>query len=405
MPSASSASTPPAEGASTAFKDHIDAALVDRLSAALVTVEPSFDAPTFRSLATDGMEGLELKGRIANVAEALRRTLPDDMADAAAVIDRVLSLPPEADGDDGDGEDEGGPGGLTGWDVWPIADWVALAGRDDPEVALELLARITRYASGEFAIRPFIDDDPDAVMARLSGWAGRDDEHVRRLVTEGTRPRLPWAPRLAVAEADPTFAVGLLDRLVDDPSEYVRRSVSNHLNDLCKVAPDDTRRIATEWSARADAAAAHGDVERADRIRWVLRRGLRTLVKSGDPEVFRLLGHDPDVALQVGLELRTPQVELGGAAEWTLRVESLEAESHRIVVDYAIGFLRANGTPGRKVFKWTTRDLGAGEAMVLERRHKITPISIRTYRSGTHPVWVQINGRVVAETSFELTAD
>jgi 3-methyladenine DNA glycosylase AlkC len=400
MPSSLSASTPPPESSSTAFKDHIDPALVERLAAAVAAVDPTFDATTFRDVAVDGMEGLELKGRIAHVAEALQRTLPDDMTEAASVIDGVLVLAPEAGGDD-----DGAPGALTGWDVWPIAEWVALAGRDDPAVALELLARITRYASGEFAIRPFIDDDPDAVMERLSEWAGHDDEHVRRLVTEGTRPRLPWAPRLAVAEADPTFAVGLLDRLVDDPSEYVRRSVSNHLNDLCKVAPDDTRRIATEWSARADAAAAAGDTERADRIRWVLRRGLRTLVKSGDPEVFRLLGHDPDVAVSVGLEVRTPQVDLGGAAEWTLRVESLEVESHRIVVDYAIGFLRADGTPGRKVFKWTTRDLGAGETLVLDRRHKITPISIRTYRSGTHPVWVQINGRVVAESAFELFAD
>lgn len=397
MPSTSSASSPPPEGSSTAFKDHIDAALVDRLADALGAVEPSFDAPAFRDLAVDGLDGFELKGRIAHVAEALQRTLPDDMTDAAQVIDDVLSLPPAGD--------DGGPGGLTGWDVWPVAEWVALAGRDEPDVALELLARITRHASGEFAIRPFIDDDPDAVMARLSGWAGRDDEHVRRLVTEGTRPRLPWAPRLAVAEADPTFAVELLDRLVDDPSEYVRRSVSNHLNDLCKVAPDDTRRIATDWSARADAAVAAGDVERAERIRWVLRRGLRTLVKGGDPEVLRLLGHDPDIALRVELELRTPHVELGSAAEWTLQIESLEAEPHRIVIDYAIGFLRANGTPGRKVFKWTTRDLGAGETLVLDRRHKITPISIRTYRSGTHPVWVQVNGRVVAETAFELSAD
>jgi 3-methyladenine DNA glycosylase AlkC len=397
MADPTSTSTPAPEVTSTAFKDHIDAALVERLAAAFRAVDATFDGATFRRTATDGLDQLELKGRISHVAEALQQTLPDDMVDTAAVIDAVLALAPAGD--------DGAPGGLSGWDVWPVAEWVALAGRNQPDVALELLSRVTRHASGEFAIRPFIDDDPEAVMARLSEWVDRDDEHVRRLVSEGTRPRLPWAPRLAVAEADPTFAVGLLDRLVDDPSEYVRRSVSNHLNDLCKVAPDDTRRIAAGWSDRAATAAASGDAERAERIRWVLRRGLRTLVKGGDPEVFRLLGHDPDIALRVGLDLRTPHVELGGAAEWSLRIESLEVEAHRIVVDYAIGFLRADGTPGRKVFKWTTRDLAAGETLVLERRHRITPISIRTYRSGTHPLWVQINGREVAETAFELSAD
>jgi 3-methyladenine DNA glycosylase AlkC len=398
MPSTSSASTPAPGGGSTAFKDQIDAALVDRVASAFRAVDAAFDTASFRREATDGLGALELKGRISHVAEALRRVLPDDMVDAAAVVDGVLALAP-------DGDDEGAPGGLSGWDVWPIAEWVALAGRAQPDVALELLSRVTRYASGEFAIRPFIDDDPAGVMARLSEWVGRDDEHVRRLVSEGTRPRLPWARRLAVAEADPTFAVGLLDRLVDDPSEYVRRSVSNHLNDLCKVAPDDTRRIAAGWSERAAAAAAAGDAERAEQIRWALRRGLRTLVKGGEPEVFRLLGHDPDVALRVELELRTPHVELGGAVEWTLRVESLEPAPHRIVVDYAIGFLRADGTPGRKVFKWTTRDLAPWASLVLERCHRITPISIRTYRTGRHPLWVQVNGREVAETAFELSAD
>ncbi len=107
---------------------------------------------------------------------------------------------------------DGLPGGLIGWDLWPVADWVALAGRGHPDAALELLARLTPWATGEFAIRPFIDDDPRCVHDRLEHWVGRDDEHVRRLVSEGTRPKLPWAPKLAISAADPAYAVDLLDR-------------------------------------------------------------------------------------------------------------------------------------------------------------------------------------------------
>ena len=390
MPRSTPAADPPS--ASTAFKDQIDAALVARLSAALVRADPSFGATGFRRVATRGLADLELKARIRHVAEALDRYLPRPFPEGAVRVRRRLALPVAHEGDP--------PGGLSGWDLWPVPEWVMLAGRDEPEVALELLATCTRWASGEFAIRPFIDDDPAAVMARLRTWAARDDEHVRRLCTEGTRPLLPWAPRLAAARTDPGFAVELLDRLVDDPSEFVRRSVSNHLNDLCKLDPGLAVDLAGSWTQR-HAAGTTGSA----RVDWVVRRGLRTLVKAGDPDTLRLLGHDPDLALRARLTLGTPVVHLGGAATWELRLRSEASRSASVVVDYAIGFLRADGTPGRKVFKWTTRELAPGQELVLERRHRITPISIRTYRTGTHPLEVQVNGRVVASTTFELVAD
>ena len=235
------------------------------------------------------------------------------------------------------------------------AEWVALVGRGVPADSLELLARLTRFATGEFAIRPFIDDDPAGVHARLSDWAGRDDEHVRRLVSEGTRPKLPWAPKLAITAADPAYAVDLLDRLVDDPSEYVRRSVSNHLNDLCRVDPALALEVAGRWTDRADAS---NEQQRA----WVVRRGLRTLVKAGDARAMRLLGHDPDVAVRAELVVPTPQVSMGEAAEWVLTLESLDAATHRVVVDYAIHHVRADGTTGRKVSKWTSVATGTGSA-------------------------------------------
>ena len=141
-----------------------------------------------------GLADLELKARIRHVAEALDRYLPRPFPEGVVAVRRLLALPVEHQGDP--------PGGLSGWDLWPVPEWVMLAGRDEPEVALELLATCTRWASGEFAIRPFIDDDPAAVMARLRTWAARDDEHVRRLCTEGTRPLLPWAPRLAAARTE-----------------------------------------------------------------------------------------------------------------------------------------------------------------------------------------------------------
>ncbi|MDQ2679005.1 MAG: DNA alkylation repair protein [Actinomycetota bacterium] len=389
MPRSTSDAAEGSATTSTAFKDHIDAALIARLAAAFVRVDPSFPVERFSDAAVAGLAPLELKARVAHVAAALDAALPDRFAEAARIVDGVVALPVDGDGH---------PGGLTGWDGWPLAEWVGLAGRSDPAVALDLLSRVTRLASGEFAIRGFIDDDPDAVLALLEGWLDHDDEHVRRLVTEGTRPKLPWAPKLAVAAGNPGYAVALLDRAVDDDSEYVRRSVSNHLNDLCRLSPELALEVATRWTEQGRAAG--GETER--RIDWVVRRGIRTLVKAGNPAAMRLLGHEPDLDVVAELQVLTPQVVFGGQVEWRCTIESHETATHRVVLDYAIHWVRANGTTGRKVFKWTTVELVPGVPLVLERRHRIVPITTRTYYSGVHVVEVQLNGAVVATGEFEL---
>ena len=382
MPTDSSAS----DGA---FKNLLDGAAVDRMALVFAVAEPTFPATAFRRDATDGLSTLELKARVAQVAIALQAALPADFTEAVSVVDRLIV----------EVADQEGMGGLF---LWPVTDWVARAGRDSAAEALELLARLTPYSTGEFAVRPFIDDDPEGVLARFEEWVGRDDEHVRRLVSEGTRPRLPWAPRLAVAEADPGYAVHLLDRLVADPSEFVRRSVSNHLNDLCKVDRSLALRLATQWSERAVAAVDAGESLTAKHIDWVVRRGIRTLVKAGDGDAMRLLGHDPDAALDAVLDMRTATVDMGGAAEWSLVLTSTDERPHRVVVDYAVHFVRANGSTGRKVFKWTTLDLVPRQRVEMQRRHAVVPITTRNYHSGSHLVEVQVNGVVVAADVFEL---
>ena len=372
---------------STAFKDRIDARLVAHLAAAFERAWPGFPSAAFESRATDGLAQLELKARIAQVAAALHGALPEDVEAAAAIVGRVLD------------EVDRGDSTMDGWELWPVTDWVALAARGHTEVGLELLGRLTRYATGEFAIRPFLDDDPEVVLAELSRWVDGDDEHRRRLASEGTRPRLPWAPRLRIAAEDPGFAVDLLDRLVTDPSEYVRRSVSNHLNDLTRCDEELALGVAQRW---LEGAERHGEEDRA-RAEWVVRRGLRSLVKAGEPRALRLLGHEPDVAVTAEhFEVLTSRISLGDAAEWTLDLVSAEPDTHRVVVDYVIHFVGAAGRTGRKVFKWSTFDLAAGERRRLRRRHPVRPITTRTYRSGEHRIAVQVNGTVVAQGAFHL---
>ncbi len=296
----------------------MDRFAVARLGAAFSAVDPDFPRQRFLRLAGKGLDGLELKARMAQVAAALQDCLPEDFSAAAGIVERVVdgASTQQVDADGGSGSASTDSPDLGTWELWPVNDWVALAGRNDPEQALHLLARITSLSSAEFAVRPFIDDDPARTLAALRPWARNDDEHVRRLVSEGTRPRLPWATRLKVAATDPGFAVGLLDQLAADPSEYVRRSVSNHLNDLCRCDRD----LGLRWPA--DGTSARGRGLLRSRTRRIVAtpvggaaEGLRSLVKEGDPDALHLLGHDPEVDVEVvDFDVEPREVTLGGHA-------------------------------------------------------------------------------------------
>lgn len=358
-----------------ALKDEVNAGTVRWLAGRLTAADPAFAAAAFEDAATAGLDGLELEQRVAHVARALAKHLPGAFPDAAALVDAALV------GQDGDM-----------WRVWPVCDWVALAGRAHPREALALLARLTSMASAEFAVRPFLDDDPATVREVLTRWTHDPDEHVRRLVSEGTRPRLPWAPRSAVLGRAPGWAVPLLDALRDDPSPFVRRSVANHLNDLCKVDPDLALATAARWRAEG---GTHVDA--------VLRHGLRTLVKKGEPTALALLGVDAAAALAVdALAVRTPEVVLDGALCFDVTVSSADAAEQRVVLDYRIWFVRARGAPAPKAFKLRTFTLAPGQQRTITRRHPIVPISTRRYHPGTHRLDVQVNGTVRATATFEV---
>lgn len=246
--------------------------LVAALAAELERAWRGFPSAQFRADAVDGLEPLSLMQRVCHIADALARALPDDFADAAAVLHRAVDSPH-----------------LTGWMTQPCCHYVSVRGLAQPDLALPLLARLTPRFSSEIAVRHFIEQHPDTTFDYLRRWATDPDEHVRRLVSEGTRPRLPWAARLHSLVADPGPAIALLDLLADDPSPYVRRSVANHLNDIAKDHPELAVECARRWRATG-----------SDGTAWVARHGLRTLVQRGDPDALALLGFDHSA--QVRLE-------------------------------------------------------------------------------------------------------
>jgi len=353
---------------------------VEVLARHLGACTPEFPGRRFVREATRGLDGLELKARVTHIADVLAGCLPAAFPKAAALIQGVTELQPEAD-----------PSPFFVY--WPVATFVERHGVDHFEEAFATMHGLTRLASCEFAIRPFLTREPERSFTLLERWVDDVDPHVRRLVSEGTRPRLPWGPRLRALQADPSPSVALLDRLFTDEELYVRRSVANHLNDISKDHPDLAVATARRWS----------EVEhsRPDDVAWVVRHALRTLVKKGHAGALALQGFGPAEAELVSFDVHPKTLTFGEPLQLALEVKALGEGNW--MLDYVVHRVLANGRLARKVFKWTRREVRAGERVVLDKEHPIRAISTRKYYDGLHRCEVLINGRSLAIRDFTLT--
>lgn len=372
----------------TAFKLLLNADLVDALAQHLARVGGrSFDARAFVSRAVDGLDGLEFKARAAHIANALEATLPADFDRAAGWLEAAL-------GPAGQGDDLAGfvcsHAGVAGWIVWPMTEVVARRGQAHPERALTALHAMTQRFSAEWAIRPFIERHPRIVWPTLLRWSTDQSAHVRRLVSEGSRPRLPWGLQLKALIADPGPTLPLLERLQDDRSAYVRRSVANHLNDIAKDHPG----LVADWLERHLPRA--GGERRA-----LLRHASRTLVKRGDARVLTAWGLGATFDGRAALAVSPGRIRLGDAVELDVVLQG-GATAQTLVIDYVVHHVKADGRTTPKVFKGWQLQLAAGERRVLRKRHGVKPITTRVYYPGVHRVELQVNGQVVVAAAFEL---
>jgi 3-methyladenine DNA glycosylase AlkC len=253
------------------------------------------------------------------------------------------------------------------------------------------MEHVTKRMSCEFAVRPFLRDHFVATYARLELFTAHDDERVRRLSSEGTRPRLPWGMQVQRLLDDPAPGIALLERLRHDPSETVRRSVANHLNDVAKEHPELVVDTVARW------------LNEPATERSMVSHALRTLVKRGEPAALAVLGFTTDAEVEVDAFTVSPAVvEMGDRIVLQAEVRSTATSHQRLVIDFVIHHVNASGETSPKVFKWTTVELDPGEHRTLQKRRLIQQASTRTYRAGKHPVELQIAGRVVAASSFEV---
>lgn len=363
------------------MKDGLGPASIERMANSIARVLPDFDVAGFVAEACEGLDTLELKARVHHLMGVLHRFYRLPFPSLATLL---ADLPQVWDA--GDPDDP-----IRGFAAWPVIDYVSAYGLDYPELALPLLARLTPLFSAEFAIRPFIERYPEQSMATLQDWTQNADEHVRRLASEGCRPRLPWGAQLKAFRENPAPILPVLEALKADSSLYVRRSVANNLNDISKDHPGITLDLCRQWQRLEN---AHTD--------WLIKHGLRGLIKQGDPEVFPLLGFSAEPQVQVRkLTLDSRCVVLGDNLEFALELHTPERDEH-VVVDYAIHFVKASGRTQPKVFKLKDVRIAAGQTLTIKKQHALKAMTTRRYYPGAHVLALHINGREVARQSFDF---
>ncbi len=359
--------------ATALMKDQLDANAVAKITALVEQVLPNFDGVGFQRHATMGLNELELKQRVEQISEQLHQHLAVSYEEAAtALLDLPIPDPATAD--------------LGEFTFWPILDYVAKHGLASPELSLATLKKLTHYFTAEFAIRPYIEKHEHLALQTLLLWTEDESEHVRRLASEGIRPRLPWGKYLTRFIDDPTPLLPVLNQLKDDDSLYVRRSVANNLNDIAKDHPDKVITWCQDWLQDITA-------ER----QWLIKHGLRTLVKQGHPDVFPLLGFTAEPKITTQLALSSTELTLGESIEFNVSLTSLSEQVQQFVVDYKIAFMKSNGQYSHKVFKGKNIQILPKENYLWQKKHVIKPVTTRTYYSGMHSVSLLINGQTMGE--------
>lgn len=359
------------------LKNLLHPALVKTMADRIAANAEAFDKARFVDVATRDMQRLELMQRSLQIRDALGETLPDDFSRAAAILSATLP--------------KNGHVGLTGWALLPVSQFVAQKGLGDFDLSLELLKELTPHFTAEFGIRPFIHADQGRALATIGQWKTDENHHVRRLASEGTRPRLPWAMRLPALMRDPQPILPILTALLDDPEDYVRRSVANSLNDIAKDHPD----LVAEFVGRHVGEASQ---ER----RQLLRHASRTLLKKGHAAALANFGFPPLSGIGATLNIQTESVDFGGSLAFTLVIVNEGTVPQQVMVDYVIHHRKANGSLAPKVFKWKSLVLKQGETVEMTRQHAIRPITTRQYYSGGHRLEALVNGAVLAGANFQL---
>jgi len=363
------------------LKDLYSPAFYDRLTTALTSTLPDFDRQKFlKEIFSDNFISKELKERMKHTSKVLYGFLPANYPETIEIIKKTIKeLRKEGIGEDG----------LA---YMFLPDYLETYGIDYFDESVDALEFVTQFVSCEFAVRPFILKYGDRMIAKMQEWSLHESHKVRRLASEGSRPRLPWAMGIPFLKKDPGSILPILENLKQDSSEYVRRSVANSLNDIAKDHPNLVLDFAKSWSGLSIETDA------------IIKHGCRTLLKQGHPEILKHYGLNDEGILLKDFKVLTPKVSIGESLAFSFSVKNENPMAQKIRLEYAIYYKKQNGQNTKKVFKISERIYPAGAEVSIVRKQKFVIITTRRFHLGDHQIAMIINGAEKESSSFDLLA-
>ncbi|MDT8859676.1 DNA alkylation repair protein [Alkalihalobacillus sp. MEB130] len=353
------------------LKDIYNEVFVSSLGESIIKQFPQFEHEQLMQLTfKEDWPELALKQRMRRITEALYETLPKDYLKALAILHQVEPSIKE---------------GLRGI-VFP--DYVSKYGLANWESSLQALETFTQYSTSEFAVRPFLLTDPERMLQQFMRWSRHNNEHVRRLASEGARPRLPWGLSIPLLKQNPSLVLPILENLKQDDSIYVRKSVANNLNDISKTHPELVRTIAKQWFGK------HPYTD------WIVKHACRTLLKQGDSDVLSIFGYEDAETIHIKTLSSTNEVSIGESLPFSFSIQS--EQEQKIRIEYAIDYVKARGNRNRKVFKISETSIRKDEIKHYTRTHSFKDLSTRKHYKGIHSLMILINGTEKASFSFSV---
>lgn len=369
---------------SNLIRDFLSPEVVRAIATKIKSKLQNFDQVGFQDDILSILDEQTYSERKENITNALIKYLPQDFEQSVGIL--LSILPPAYDSDVLDST-------VQRFYLVTYTNYISVQGMNHYDISMNALYEITKRFTSEWDIRPFLLQYPKKSFALLAKWVKDDNAHIRRLVSEGSRPNLPWGKKLKfVAENPEGTTLPLLSMLQNDDSEYVRRSIANHLNDIAKYKPDLVVDTLASWKNNKS-------TPEKDRL---INHALRSLIKDGHNGALALIGYDDDFDITLKFTKVTKEVAWGDNLEFEFTITNNRQDNKKLLIDYVIGYQKKSGTIADKVFKLKKVELASSAEIKFSKKQSFKPISTRVYYPGAHKISIQVNGQLITTIDFTL---
>ena len=294
--------------------------LVSQLGLNILKYYPDFKFNNFKTYIGIFDDSITLNERLNLITNALTKYMPKDFCESAQIIKKTLPQYYKTD---------------NNWNqfIWmPVSNFVARNGCNEKylSISFDLLEEITKHFTCEYAVRPFIEKFEKETINQFKIWTANKNQNIRRLVSEGSRPRLPWARQIKIFKENPLPCLELLQILRNDDSKYVQKSVANHMNDILKTNPKIALNFLRKWKK-----------ENNTNTNWIIKHALRNELKKGNIEALKIQGFSLSPKIEISeFSLSDKVVKIGDSIKFSFTLTNSGYITENLIIDYVCFFMK-----------------------------------------------------------------